>query len=288
MAAELEGANADAIETWNTILFEKFERFRWILTAGLAIHGDAALERLAPGAGARVLDVGCGYGDTTIELARRVGPGGAVTGVDAAARFVEVGAGEAAAAGVPARFAVADVQSDDLGGPYDLCFARFGTMFFASPVIAMRNVRRAMAPGGRLAMTVWRRRDENLWLHTAEEVVKERLGEPEAGDQITCGPGPFSMADADVTSSILAAAGWERVALERHDRPICIGRTLDEAVEFALALGPAGEAVRLAGAEGARRLPELAAALRERFAGFVEPSGQVVAPSSVWIVTARA
>jgi SAM-dependent methyltransferase len=279
--------NADAIETWNTILFEKFEQFKWVLTRGLAIHGDAAIERLAPAAGARILDVGCGYGDTTIELARLVGPGGSATGVDAAGNFIEVARHEAA--GVEnARFQVVDVQNGDLGGPYDVAFSRFGTMFFANPAAAMRNVRRALVPGGRLAMTVWRRREDNEWVYAAERIVKERLAAPQDPDQITCGPGPFSMADADVTTTVLAAAGWDRIALERLDRPICLGRTLDEAVDFALAIGPAGEAIRLAGAAGEAQRPELTAAIRDRFAGYLAEDGQVVAPSSVWIVTARA
>jgi len=279
-------SNAEAIETWNTILFDKFERFRWVLTRGLAVHGDAAIERLAPPAGARIVDVGCGYGDTTIDLARRVGA--VATGIDAASSFIDVARHEAA--GVDgAHFAVADAQSDDLGGPYDLAFSRFGTMFFANPAAAMRNVRRSLVPGGRLAMSVWRRREDNEWVYAAERIVKERLGEAEEPQAITCGPGPFSMADADVTSSILQAAGWDRITLERHDRPICLGRSLDEAVEFALALGPAGEAVRLAGAAGEARRPELAAAVRDHFTRYaIGEDGQIEASSSVWLVTARA
>ncbi len=287
--ATLEPANADTIETWNTILFEKFARFRWVLTGGLTVHGDATLERLAPPAGARVLDIGCGWGDTTLEIARRVGAGGTATGVDAAASFIEGARREAAAAGVDnARFLVADAQSGDLGGPYDLAFARFGTMFFANPAAAMRNLRRALVPGGRLAMAVWRRREENEWVYAAERIVKDRLGAAQEPQAITCGPGPFSMADADVTTGVLGAAGWDRIALERHDRPICLGRTIDEAVDFALALGPAGEAVRLAGPAGEARRPELVAALRERFTAYVGEGGRIEAPSSVWIVTARA
>lgn len=279
-------SNAESIEVWNTILFDKFERFRWVLTHGLAVHGNAAIERLAPRAGSRILDVGCGYGDTTIQLAGR---SGAATGVDAAASFIAVAEREAAAAGVSgARFAVADVQAGDLGGPYDLAFSRFGTMFFANPAAAMRNVRRAMVPGGRLAMTVWRRREDNEWVHAAERIVKARLGSPEEPAGLTCGPGPFSMADADVTSEILLAAGWSQVALERYDCPICLGRTLDEAVEFALAVGPAGEAIRLAGPAGEARQPELAGAIRERFAAYQGEGGRIEANSSVWIVTAQA
>ena len=95
------------------------------------------------------------------------------------------------------------------------------------------------------------------------------------------------MASADVTSDVLAAAGYDRVTFERHDAAICIGRDLDEAVEFALELGPAGERVRLAGDEGERRRPQLGQALRAALAPYQSPAG-VLAGSSVWIVTAEA
>ena len=281
-----QDANAEAIEAWNTVLFEKFTRFRPLTTAGLAIHGDVALERLAPTRGARVVDLGCGLGDTTQAIARAVGETGEAVGVDGAARFIEIARAEAAEAGLTwARFMVADVQGGDLGGPYHAAFARFGTMFFASPVLAMRNVARALVPGGRLMMTVWRRREDNEWLHAAERIVRAIVPEEEKGDQVTCGPGPFSMADADVVTTVLQAAGYREVTLERHDAPICIGRSLEEAVEFAIALGPAGELIRLAGEEGQRLRPRIEGALREAFEPWQESDGRVHAGSSTWVVS---
>jgi hypothetical protein len=118
-------------------------------------------------------------------------------------------------------------------------------------------------------------------------VVERVVEEPEESDEPTCGPGPFSMGDADVTSEILLAAGFEEVSLRRCDLPIQTGRDLDEAVDFAMALGPAGEVIRLAGAEAERIRPEIAAALREELAEFVRSDG-VWAPASTWIVSARA
>ncbi|KAB2889363.1 MAG: class I SAM-dependent methyltransferase, partial [Kofleriaceae bacterium] len=231
--------NVEAIEAWNTILFDKFVRFRDALTVGLGLHGDATLERHPPPIGARVLDLGCGFGDTTQQLARMVGPTGLVVGVDAAPRFIESGRQEAEAAGLAhARFLVADVQSDDLGGPYDQAFGRFGTMFFASPVMAMRNVRKAMRPGGLLSMVVWRAKQENAWVYDVEQKVLELIPHVEKGDQVTCGPGPFSMASPDLVSAQLLAAGWERITFERFDAEIRVGATLDEAIDIAMAIGP--------------------------------------------------
>ena len=90
----MDSANAEAIEAWNTVLYEKFSRFRQIVTAGLGLHGARALERHSPAQGARVLDVGCGFGDTTLEIARRVGASGEAVGVDAAERFIRGAAQE--------------------------------------------------------------------------------------------------------------------------------------------------------------------------------------------------
>jgi ubiquinone/menaquinone biosynthesis C-methylase UbiE len=139
--------NAIIVEAWNTVLFDKFVRFKHLLVTGLAGHSDEVLSREPFPPGARVLDVGCGFGDSTLRIARAVGPGGEAVGVDCAARFVEAAGRDAAAEGVAnARFFAADVQTDDLGGPYDQAFARFGTMFFNLPGAALRNIRRSLAP----------------------------------------------------------------------------------------------------------------------------------------------
>ena len=280
-------ANQEAIEAWNTVLFDKFARFRDALTTGLAVHGDAALARHPPAAGARVLDIGCGFGDTTLAIARLVGAGGSAVGVDAAVRFVESARADAAAQSVDnARFEVRDVEADDLGGPYDMAFARFGTMFFANPVAALRNVRAALAPGGLLCMVVWRRREDSPALYRAQQIVEALVPTPDKGEAVTCGPGPFSMAGADLVSEQLKFAGYQRISFERHDAPIAIGRDLDDAIEFALALGPAGEHLRLAGDAATARMPQVIAALREAFAPYLRDDG-VWLPSSTWIITAQ-
>lgn len=139
------------------------------MATGLGAHGDEALRLFAPRAGARVLDVGCGFGDTTQRLAGLIGPAGEAVGVDAAPRFIETATIEAAQAGLEnVRFVVADVQAGALGGPFDLVFPRFGTMFFANPVLALRNMREALAARGRLVMVVWRRRIDNDWLYRGQ------------------------------------------------------------------------------------------------------------------------
>ena len=137
-------------------------------------------------------------------------------------------------------------------------------------------------------MIVWRRREQNPWLHAAELCVRQIVPvvSHEETEQVHCGPGPFSMCGADLVSDMLLGAGYRDVVFERCDLQICIGRDVDEAVSFAMALGPAGEIIRLAGEQGERRKPEVEAALRETFAVFSRSDG-IWAPSSTWFVSAK-
>ena len=285
----MAGTNEVIIEAWNTVLFDKFRRFKHLLVDGLARHTREALDRRRIAAGSRVVDIGCAFGDSTRMIAERIGRAGKAVGIDCASRFIEEAQEESRERGVGnVSYVVADAQSDDLRGPYDLAFSRFGTMFFTSPGAAMRNIRKAIRPGGELAMIVWRRREENPWVHEAERCVKNILPvvSHEETDEVHCGPGPFSMAGADMVSTMLASAGFDRIAFERFDADICIGRGLDEAIEFAMALGPAGEIMRLAGDVGQQRKPQVIAALRETLSRFDRGDG-IWGPSSAWFVTAR-
>jgi ubiquinone/menaquinone biosynthesis C-methylase UbiE len=280
-------SNDEVAAAWNGVLFDKFDRFRALLTRGFTAHSDAALARHPVGIGARVLDVGCGFGDLTVTLARAVGPTGRAVGVDVARRFVEASREEATRAGVAnGEFLCADVQTDPLGGPYDTVISRFGTMFFASPVAALRNIRSALGPDARFCFVVWRKREDNPWVHVAETVVRDLVPERHDSGEVTCGPGPFSMASADLTSDLVLRAGFRSVSFERHDAPVRVGRDVDEAIDFAMTLGPAGEVMRLAGDEGTKRRPAVMAALREALAPYARADG-VVMPSSTWIIAAR-
>ncbi|HEX5911466.1 MAG TPA: methyltransferase domain-containing protein [Thermoleophilaceae bacterium] len=279
-------SNEEAIEAWDGVLFDRFVEFRDVLTTGLGVQGAAAMELVQPRPGDRVLDIGCGFGDASQQLAALVGPGGSVHGVDASARFVETARREAADAGVGnVTFEVADVEATGFPSEYDLAFSRMGTMFFANPVAALRHVHGALVPGGRLCMVVWRQKAENDWMYRAEQAVERYVEEDEDSDELTCGPGPFSMANADTTSGILKAAGFEQISLRRSDLPYRIGADLDDAVALALAIGPAGEVMRLAGDDAVRLRPEIEAAVAEQLAPLERPEG-VMATSSTWIVTA--
>jgi len=280
-------ANEEAIRAWDGPLFDRFVEFRHLLTDGLGAHGDRALRVAAPQAGERALDIGCGFGDTTQQLATLVGSDGEVLGVDASPRFIETAQREAGADPHPnTRFAVADVEQGLGEEGFDLAFSRMGTMFFANPVNALRHVRQALRPGGRLVMVVWRSKIENDWVYRAQAITERFVTKPEEYDEPTCGPGPFSMGNADTTSGILLSAGFEEVSLTRCDLPITIGGDLTEAVDFVMSIGPAGEILRLAGERAAHLHGEVAAALHEGLADWQCEAG-VVAPASTWIVSAR-
>ena len=282
-------SNDVVVEAWNTVLFEKFSRFKYLFVDGYAAISEEALKRHRHPEGSSVLDVGCGFGDCTIQIAKSIGEHGLATGVDCASNFIAECKKSAAREGLAnTRFIVADVEVDDLGGPYDEAFARFGTMFFDLPGLAMKNVRSALRPGGSFTQVVWRRREDNPWLHDAELCVRGIVPvvSHDDTDAVHCGPGPFSMAGPDMVSDMLQVAGFERVQFERFDADICIGRDREEAVQFALEIGPAGEIIRLAGEEGERLRGEVIPALENVVGKFARDDGSFWAPSSAWFVTA--
>jgi SAM-dependent methyltransferase len=281
-------ANEESTEAWTGVLFDRFVEYRDLVAEGLGSHGRAAMDLHPPKPGDRVLDLGCGFGDTTQELAERVGPEGSAVGVDVSVPFIETATREAREAGVDnVEFLAGDVQVMELPGPFDYAFSRMGLMFFANPVQALRNIRESLAPGGRLCAVVWRQKLDNGWVHRTELVVEQYLEEPEESDEPTCGPGPFSMANADTVSEQLKIAGFEQPSLTRSDLPYKIGNDLDHAVRFNMALGPAGELIRLAADEAERIRPKLEAEIREALADFDGPDG-VVGPASTWIISAVA
>lgn len=240
--------NAEVISFWQDVMVDKYRRFRHVLVGATALHTKRALSLHEPTSGARVLDVGCGFGETTIGWAARVGAHGEAVGLDPCADFLAVARADARAAGVAnVSFRAGDGQTAEIGG-FDRVFSAFGVMFFAQPIAALRNLRAALRPGGRMQLLVWNSRAENPWLTLAVEAC-ERVLPPTSQGAATCGPGPFSMSDPRALGEMLARAG---VASEIHrfDEEVFVGADPEHALDFQLALGPAGERMRLAGAYG--------------------------------------
>jgi SAM-dependent methyltransferase len=266
------------------VLFDRFLEFRDLMVGGLGRHGQIAMDAFPPATGGRVLDIGCGFGDTTQELARRVGPDGRALGLDAAARFIAAAGEENSEPNCS--FVVADLQAHTFTETFDYAFSRMGTMFFANPVVALRNVAAGMAPGGRIVSVVWRRREDNEWIYRAELAVKKYLSKPDDSDEPTCGPGPFSMAGADTVSDIYQHAGFTDICLRRVDLDMLIGDSMQRAIDLNLALGPGAEVVRLLGDRAEHAIPQIRADLEAALKEFVADDGRLYGPSSTWVITA--
>lgn len=288
MADKIYTDNDEATEAWNGVLFDRWRDFRDVFVTALECLSDDALASDPPKPGDRAIDLGCGFGETTLQLAELVGPEGKAVGVDVADRFIEQAKQEAAEAGVEnAEFVTMDVQYEMPEGPFDYAFGRMGTAFFSNPGAAMRNLHAAMRSGGKLCKIVWRAKAENEWFFRSEAIVDRHVERPDVYDEPTCGPGPFSMANADTVSGILQYAGFDKVTLRRLDMPVSMGDSVDRAVQAALAIGPAAETVRLAGEKADEVRDVIEADLRELAEELATDDG-VVVTSSAWVVTAEA
>lgn len=284
--------NPEAVEDtqfvrfWNEVLAPKFIRFKHILVDGLSRHSEAIFPTLPVGPGDRVLDVGCGFGDTAIRLAELVGPTGQVVGVDCCDAFLDYAKAEVRAQGLTnVTFVRADAETALPVNQFDFVFARFGTMFFANPVAGLRNMRKALRPGGRMVHIVWRTRADNPWLSMAKDVVLEFLPQPGVDAQ-TCGPGPFSMADESVVRAMMSAAGYAEIEFRRVDAPVVVGNDVEDAIAFQLSIGPAGEVFREAGALGESKRVDIEAALGREISLQRAGVQGVVMDSSSWVISA--
>ena len=279
--------NREATEAWSGPLFECFVQYRDLVAGGLGAHGEAALAAHPPRPGDRVVDLGCGFGDTTQRLAELVGPEGEALGVDVAEPFIELARKEADEAGAaqrrlrrrrrPGRRARRGLRLRLLADGADV-LRQPGAGAAQRPQGARAGRHgSARSSGGASSTTIGSTAPS--WSST------QYLEHPEETDQPTCGPGPFSMANADTVSEQLKIAGFEQIALQRCDLPLKIGDDLDHAVEFNMALGPAGEVLRLWEDRIDEIRPKIAAELREALADFEGPDG-VFAPASTWIISA--
>ncbi len=234
--------------------------------------GLRAIEALSLCSGDIVLDIGCGAGQTLLQLAERVGIEGQVIGVDVAPLLLEIAKRRTEPLS-QVRLIQADAQSLDLPSEStDAVFSRFGVMTFNDPVAAFANFRRILRPSGALAFTCWRSLQENELDH---------LPLSAAGLQSPVDVSPFSFADPERIRSTLEAAGFSEIIIQPHDEKVSSG-DLDAMTWVLLKVGPLGKIVRENPALRATAEP----LLREALAALGDPS-RVQLLASVWIVTAR-
>ena len=275
------------VEFWNEVLAPKFIRYRHILVGGLSRHSTAVMPELDLDQCKRILDIGCGFGDTAIEISHRLGSSAEVVGIDCCQGFIDYARQCAELSMAPnVRFAVHDVEQGMGEEGFDFAFARFGTMFYANPVAGLRSIRKALQPGSRMAHIVWRDRKDNPWLNEPHQTVLKFLPAPGENAQ-TCGPGPFSMASETVTRAQMEAAGFIDIEFKRIDTKVLVGRDVEDAIGFQLAIGPAGETFREAGEYGQSKRTEIVAALADLFSSAETTPEGLWMDSSSWLITAQ-
>ncbi|MGB8223198.1 MAG: class I SAM-dependent methyltransferase [Polyangiales bacterium] len=286
--SEIASDNLGFVECWNEILTPKWIRFRHLLSGNGKIHSDLAYVDFDIRPGDKVLDIGCGFGETALEIGQMVGPSGEVVGIDCTDTFLDIANQERDASGARnVRYQVGDAQVCDLPeGYFDVAYSRFGVMFFQSAVRALRNAHHALKPGGKLCLIVWRTLADNPCWGAAKEIVLRHLPPP-GQSASTCGPGPFSMASEETDRAMLQAAGFPDIdVFKRIDADVCIGRNIEEAIDYQILVGPSGEIVREAGEEGQRKLLGIREDLGEFLKPYVRDEG-VFMPSSTWAIMAR-
>jgi SAM-dependent methyltransferase len=274
-------------QAWSDASAAKWVRLQERTDAQLGALGLFVIDRLAPAPGERVLDVGCGAGQTVLQLAERVGSEGSVVGLDISAPMLARARERVSEAGLSrVELVLGDAATQRFERPFNVLFSRFGVMFFEDPVVAFTNLRAALRPGGRLGFVSWQAPELNPWvgltLNAARKIAPQQalpaLLEPGR-------PGPFFLADAAFVRRVLHRAGFTEIAIEPREvsGPVGGARTLDEAVEFSLEIGPTARFVSEA---DPALVPAMRAAVRDALSAFDSERGVWVA-MRILIVTAR-
>jgi SAM-dependent methyltransferase len=280
-------SNDEMVKYWNDSAGPVWVTQQERLDAQIGPLGSLARARAAIRIGERVLDVGCGCGTTTLELADAVGDAGRVVAVDISRPMLERARQRVEGAGSAARieWRLDDAQTAAFeGGGFDLVFSRFGVMFFEDPVAAFANLRRALRRGGRLAFVCWQPRDKNPWMLAPAMAAAQHVAFPPPPPPHA--PGPFAFGDAAHVRGILERAGFADVAHEAVNGPMRLaGDSVDEALELSLQIGPVGAALREARPSDEQRA-RVIEAVRKVIESFETPRG-IEAEAGAWIVTAR-
>ncbi|MFT5508800.1 MAG: SAM-dependent methyltransferase [Hyphomicrobiaceae bacterium] len=256
-----------------------WSEIRELLELQLDPLGRRAMAALAPRSGERALDIGCGGGETTLDLSRAVAPDGAVVGVDLSAAVLAF-AECAATSCERVRFVQADAEVHAFeSASFDIAFSRFGVMFFADPVAAFINIHRSLKLGGRLAFVCWRALEENLLDRLPLEAASAHL--PPQPAQEPNAPGPFSFANPDRVRDILTEAGFGEIEITAYDEQVGSG-DVDAMLAVCSRIGALGKILRENPELRATTLPAVRAALAAH-----DGADGVKLNAATWVVTAR-
>jgi SAM-dependent methyltransferase len=253
---------------------------RELLERQLAPLGRRAWAALAPRPGENVLDIGCGGGETALDLARAVAPDGTVVGIDLSAAVLAFARGTAKDC-ARVRYVQGDAEVFPFEpSSFDAAFSRFGVMFFANPTAAFVNIRRSLRPNGRLAFVCWRALEENALDFVPLQAAYAHLPPQPAHDPDA--PGPFAFADADRVRNILQSAGFAEIEIVACDEQVGSG-DLDAMLAVCSRVGALGKILRENPELRSAALP----AVRSALAAHDGPDG-VTLNAATWVVTARA
>jgi SAM-dependent methyltransferase len=276
---QVHPANAGQLRAWDGSEGDYWAAQSEIFERSLAGYDDKFFDAAAITAADRVLDLGCGTGSTTRTAARRAVRGAAL-GVDLSSAMLAVARRKAQDEGLRnVEFLQADAQVHPFDeASFDVAVSRTAAMFFADRVAALANVRRALRPGGRLALLVWQRPERNDWFLelTGALAAGRRLPAPPPD-----APHPFAMADPAVTGDVVAEAGYTDVQVVGLHRRMYLGPDPQRAYDFALGL----LGWMLDGLDPARAA-RAHAALRATMEAHADTDG-VTFGSAAWLVTAR-
>ena len=271
-------SNAEQIDYWNGQAGET-----WVQAAAqtdrlLAPISELAIQRAAVQPGERVVDVGCGCGTTSLELADA---GAQVWGVDVSEPMLAL-ATKRAGVRDDLRFSVGDAAEQAFTPDHQLVFSRFGVMFFDEPAAAFANIRTGLVRGGRLCFVCWQAPRENPWMSIGGQAVAPFLPQPQTPIDPRA-PGPFAFADKGYLRSILQVAGFSQIRIESIKPTLHLADSLDEAMEFQGRIGPVSRVLgELEGETKAKALEAARAALAEQ----LTPEG-INLGAACWLVTAR-
>ena len=245
--------------------------------------GTKAISKLDLSKATKIIDIGCGCGATTLEIAKQLGEG-EIIGVDISKPMLARAAKNASAQSLSnANFQVLDVQVDDMPSDFDIAFSRFGVMFFEDPYQAFSNIYNSLKEKGQLSFVCWQNPSLNPWQSLSLLVIKEYLDLPSPPPK---SPGPFAFEDKNYISDILNQSNFKDIEIEDNQEDIVMfsGKSIEEACEDYLTINPVVTEMLKNSKEELK--DEILQALILKFSEFHNGDG-LLFPSATWIVTAR-